>query len=181
MLDKNILLFPNEKLNKKSEDVNIYNENIDEIIENLKETLLKNKAVGLSAPQIGIFKNIVCINIDNNISYFINPKIINLSNKMISFEEGCLSLPGVNAKINRPESCSIKFSDENNNFYEKEFNGIYARILQHEIDHLNGKLFISRMMSDERKKNKKNIENLKRFFKFINKQKIKSISNDKNI
>lgn len=177
--DKDVLLFPDERLNQKSIDVDIGNENIDEIKNKMKDVVKRNNALGLSAPQIGEFKNIICINIDGNLNFYINPKIINYTKKTVKIYEGCLSFPGVEGKIDRPDKCRAIFIDENNNEIEVEMDGMLSRIFQHEIDHLNGKLFVSRMVIDERKKNKINLDNLKKIHSFIKKQlKIEKMEED---
>ncbi|MBU3922983.1 peptide deformylase [Patescibacteria group bacterium] len=131
----------NPILLKKSEAIKKIDQNILELIENMTETMIKNQGIGLAASQVG--KNIRLFILPKGLikNYiFINPKILKMSKKMETIEEGCLSLPGIEIKIQRPESIKIKATDEKNKQFKLKLKGLPARIFQHEIDHLNGKL-----------------------------------------
>ena len=114
----------------------------------MMDVMLRAPGVGLAANQIGILKQIVTIFFvekerKREIQYTLyNPKIISYSSETISMEEGCLSLPEQFSEIERPKKISLEFLDEKNNLIKKDVDGIEARILQHEIDHLSGKLFV---------------------------------------
>jgi peptide deformylase len=103
--------------------------------------------IGLAAVQVGILKRLIVIDISKdkekkNPIFLINPEIIFKSKKTSIYEEGCLSLPGYFAEIERPEECHIKYIDYDGKKKEMKANGLLATCIQHEIDHLNGKLFI---------------------------------------
>ncbi len=135
----------------------------------MKEIMLRAPGVGLAANQIGILKQIITIfyvdqETKKEIQYnLFNPKIISYSNKMIKMEEGCLSLPEQFAEIERPEKIEFQYVNENNKLIKKEASGLESRILQHEIDHLSGKLFVDYLSSLKRniiiKKVKKYLKN----------------------
>ncbi len=132
-----------------------------DLIENLFDSLDTKEGIGLAAPQIGILKRIFVIAVpinegkEDKMQYFkkayINPAIINKSNTKIYYNEGCLSIPGIYENVLRPESINVSYFDSDFNYFEEELNGIVARVFQHEIDHLNGVLFIDHINSLKRK------------------------------
>ena len=143
-----ILLAPHPKLRQKSESVDTVTENEINIAKEMEKIMKAAPGVGLAANQIGILKKIVTIhlydkekNIDKTYSLF-NPKINFYSKETVVMEEGCLSLPKQFADIERPTFIKIEYTDENNKIIKQKKEGYEARILQHEIDHLYGKLFV---------------------------------------
>ena len=118
--------------------------------------MLKAPGVGLAANQIGILKQIVTIffvdqETKKEINYTLfNPNIVFYSNDKITMEEGCLSIPEQFAEVERPQNIVVEYLNENNKLTKKEVNGVEARILQHEIDHLSGKLFVDYLSSLKR-------------------------------
>ena len=122
--------------------------------------------IGLAAPQIGELKRIITINIyqeEKNIAYTLfNPEITWFSKDEIVMEEGCLSIPRQFAEIKRPEKIKIKYINENNKTVEKKLNGNESRVIQHEIDHLDGKLFIDYLSSLKRNIIIKKVKKLKK-------------------
>jgi peptide deformylase len=131
--------------------------------------MIKAPGVGLAANQVGILKQIVTINFDdkeNNkkANYILfNPSIIKYSDQTVLMEEGCLSLPEQYAEIKRSKEIVVEYIDENKKIIKKEIDGYEARILQHEIDHLSGKLFVDYLSSLKRNiliKKVKKIKNL---------------------
>ena len=143
----NLLFVPNPLLRQKAEKIDIVGENEIKIAEKMKEVMLKAPGVGLAANQIGILKKIVTIyfvepETKKEIQYnLFNPEIISYSNEKIIMEEGCLSIPEQFAEIERPKKIVIQYLNEKNILIKREVSGVEARILQHEIDHLYGKLF----------------------------------------
>ena len=151
-----ILLVPNPVLRQKANKLkNIQEEDI-KIAFKMMEVMKKAPGIGLAANQVGILKQIVTINFEdkeNNkiVNYILfNPSIINYSKETIMMEEGCLSLPEQYADIERPKEITIKYIDENKKLITRAVNGYEARILQHEIDHLSGKLFVDYLSSLKR-------------------------------
>ena len=143
-----ILLFPNPKLRQKAETIKKLSKTEIEISKQMINIMLKAPGVGLAANQIGILKKIITVNIfddqtNTSKAYALfNPKINFFSNEKVVMEEGCLSFPEQFVEIERPSSIEIEYINENNKIIKAQKVGLEARILQHEIDHLYGKLFI---------------------------------------
>ncbi|MEW5894216.1 MAG: peptide deformylase [Candidatus Omnitrophota bacterium] len=121
------------------------------LIQAMIKTLYDADGVGLAAPQIGINKQIAVIDVGNGPIVLVNPQIIKTRGEE-EFEEGCLSIPGVSARIKRAKNVLVRFIDEQNRQQEMECAGLLARAVQHECDHLQGKLIIDYMSDDERQK-----------------------------
>ena len=143
-----ILLAPHPKLRQKSESIDRVTEKEINIAKEMEKIMKAAPGVGLAANQIGILKKIVTVhfydkekNIDKTYSLF-NPKINFYSKETVIMEEGCLSLPKQFAEIERPQSIEIQYINEKNEVIEAKKDGYEARVLQHEIDHLSGKLFV---------------------------------------
>ena len=120
---------------------------IRELLDDMLETMYAAPGIGLAAVQVGILKRIIVIDISKDKEkksplFLINPEIISKSKKTSVYEEGCLSLPGHFAEIERPAECQIKFVDYNGKEKQLIANGLLATCIQHEVDHLNGVLFI---------------------------------------
>ena len=151
-----LLYVPNPLLRQKSKKINIVGDQELIIAKNMHEVMLKAPGVGLAANQIGILKQIVTIlfvDKDKNkeVKYnLFDPEIIAYSNETILMEEGCLSIPEQFAEIERPKEITIKYLNDENKLIKKDVEGVEARILQHEIDHLSGKLFIDYLSSLKR-------------------------------
>ena len=144
---RKILTEPNEILRQKSLPVEKVDKNIQELINDMLETMYAAPGIGLAAIQVGIPKRVIVMDISKKEGekvpmHFINPEVIDKSNSNSSYEEGCLSVPGQFAEIERPAKCKIKFLDYNGNPQEIETEGMLATCIQHEIDHLEGVLFI---------------------------------------
>ena len=136
-----------EILRKKSKKVEVIDEKILELIEDMKDTLHKYNGVGLAAVQVGILKQIVIIQEDEEapIYVLINPEIISTSG-IQEVEEGCLSFPNKFARIERPEKVKIRALDENGNKIEVKAKGLLAQAIAHELDHLDGILFVDKII-----------------------------------
>lgn len=136
-----------EILKKKSKKVEVIDEKIHELIKDMIETLKKYDGVGLAAVQVGILKQIIVIHEgeDKPIYVLINPEIISQTGVQV-VEEGCLSFPSKFAKIERPEKIKIKALDENGKEIIITGKGLLAQAISHEIDHLNGEVFIDKII-----------------------------------
>ncbi len=143
---KNIITVPDPLLKSISKPVDKINDEIKILINDMFETMYNAPGVGLAAVQIGIPLRVVVIDIskedERKPHFFINPNIVWLSDKTSIYEEGCLSIPNQFAEIERPESCRVEYLDLNNKKKEIEASGLLSTCIQHEIDHLNGVLFI---------------------------------------
>ena len=127
---------------------------LKEIVLNMSETMLDSSGIGLAAPQVGIQKQILVIDLDieNPTTpplVLINPEIIGSSASIETYEEGCLSIPGVYLDVIRPSSIKLSFRDEMGRPKKMNADGLIARCIQHEMDHLNGVLFVDRVTSQE--------------------------------
>ena len=136
-----------EILRKKSKKVEVIDEKITELIQDMIETLHKYDGVGLAAVQVGILKQILIIQEaeDAPILVIINPEIISQSGTQV-VEEGCLSFPNKFAKIERPEKIKVRALNEKGKKIEITGQGLLAQALSHEIDHLNGEVFIDKII-----------------------------------
>ena len=167
-MDK-LLYVPNPLLRQKAKKIISVGEKELKIAKKMREVMMNAPGVGLAANQIGILKQIVTIFFVNTETKketqynLYNPNIISYSKETIIMEEGCLSLPEQFAEIERPKKISIEYLDDKNKLVRKEVDGVEARILQHEIDHLSGKLFVDYLSSLKRniiiKKVKKYLKN----------------------
>jgi len=147
MTVRRILTEPDPVLRQKSEPVDKVDDSIRKLMDDMSETMYSAPGIGLAAIQIGIPKRIIVLDVSKDPKkkepiYFVNPEIISTSKNDAAYEEGCLSVPGQFAEINRPDSCLIKYLDYNGNPKELKAEGLLATCIQHEIDHLEGILFI---------------------------------------
>lgn len=134
-----------------------------EILENMVETMYSTKGVGLAAPQVGISKRIfVCDQGDGVIRKIINPVITPLTDTLIDCEEGCLSVPGIYKKVQRPEKIKIEYMNEKGEEITEEVEGFLAIIMQHEYDHLEAVLFVDRISPIAKRMISKKLQNLKK-------------------
>lgn len=148
---RNIRTEEDEILRKKSRKVDEINDRILTLIEDMKETMYAADGVGLAAPQIGILKRIVVIDVGNGPITLINPEIMSVEGSQIDYE-GCLSIPGEQGKVKRPFKVKVKAINEENKEIEIEGEELLARALCHEIDHLNGILFIDKVIEESEEK-----------------------------
>ena len=147
MTIRNILTEPDPFLRQKSTKVDRVDDDTRSLMNDMLETMYNAPGIGLAAIQIGIPKRVIVMDLSRddekkNPLYFVNPEIITNSNINIAYEEGCLSVPGQYAEINRPDKCKVKFIDYNGKEQILEAEGLLATCIQHEIDHLEGILFI---------------------------------------
>lgn len=129
------------------------------LISSMLETMHAQKGVGLAAPQVGINRRLFVADIGDGPMVFINPKIVRMSGKSV-MEEGCLSIPGVYVQVKRAEKIWVKFLDENNHSHERACDDLLARVVQHESDHLDGKLIVDYASKSELKKFRETLQEL---------------------
>jgi len=163
-----ILIVPHPTLRKKAKTlINVTKEDI-ETSKQMMKIMKSAPGVGLAANQIGILKKIITIHIqdkENNkekLYALFNPIINKYSKDMVIMEEGCLSVPQQYAEIERPKSIQLQYTNEKNKIILEEKNGYEARILQHEIDHLSGILFVDYLSSLKRNRLIKKVKKLKK-------------------
>lgn len=138
-------------LRKRSKEVKVIDDKIIELLKDMAETMYHEEGIGLAAPQVGILKRLVVIDIGEGLIKLINPVIIKEAGKQQELE-GCLSVPGVTGEVIRPEKVRVKAQNENGEFFELEGEGLLARAFCHELDHLDGILFIDKMLPDTQNK-----------------------------
>jgi len=150
MAIRTIRTYGDELLRKKSRVVDEINQRTLLLIKDMKETMYNSKGLGLAAPQVGILKRIIVIDVGNGPIALINPEIVELEGSNIS-NEGCLSIPGVQKSVERPEKITVKALSEKGEEIVMPGEGLLVRALCHEIDHLDGVLFIDKAIEDEEK------------------------------
>ena len=144
---RKILIEPDPILRKKSEILEKVDDELRKLLDDMLETMYSAPGIGLAAVQVGILKRLIVIDISKekekkNPLFLINPEIISKSERTSTYEEGCLSLPGYFAEIERPAECHIKYIDYKGKKKEIKASGLLSTCIQHEVDHLNGVLFI---------------------------------------
>ncbi|MDR0721816.1 MAG: peptide deformylase [Treponema sp.] len=146
-----ILTLGNELLRQKAEPITKINGEMVKIADALLETLHLGKGVGLAGPQVGLMKRIFVVHIDKDIPrVFINPSLLAISEDTVKYEEGCLSIPGVWVEVIRPKTVQIQAWNEKGRPFTQDADGILARVILHEYDHLEGTLFIDRLSAIKR-------------------------------
>ena len=144
---RKILTEPDPILRKKCEPLEKVDVDTKKLMDDMLATMYAAPGIGLAAVQVGILKRLVVIDISKGEEekkpiFLINPQIIHQSKKTSVYEEGCLSLPGQFAEIERPAECAIQYIDYNGKEKDLKAEGLLATCIQHEVDHLNGILFI---------------------------------------
>ena len=144
---RQILTEPNEILRKKSLPVDSVDKDLQILMDDMLETMYAAPGIGLAAIQVGIPKRVIVLDIEQKEGskkplFLVNPEIIQKSKNLSTYEEGCLSVPGQFAEIDRPDKCHIKYLDYNGDSKELKAEGLLATCIQHEMDHLEGILFI---------------------------------------
>jgi len=148
-----ILTFENENLRQKADPVKRIGPEYVKIAQELIDTLHAGEGIGLAGPQVGINERIFAVHVQKDIPrIFINPSIIETSQETVKFEEGCLSVPGIYTNVIRSKAVKVQAWNEKGRPFTIEAEGILARVILHEYDHLEGILFIDRI--PEQKKNR---------------------------
>lgn len=149
-----ILQYPDPRLHKVAKPVAVVDDRIRTLVRDMAETMYDAPGIGLAATQIDVHERVVVIDVseDNkHLQVFINPEIVWSSSECKTYEEGCLSVPGVYDEVERPARVKVRALDEHGKAFEIEADGLLAVCIQHEIDHLNGKVFVeylSRLKQD---------------------------------
>lgn len=172
-----IVAYGDPILRKKGASIDKDYPNLDELVANMRETMKNARGVGLAAPQIGKAIRLFLVNTepfshndeleDVEITLlksfkkvFINAKIINEEGNEWVFNEGCLSIPGLNEDVFRNEKLTIEYQDENFETFTETYTGLIARVIQHEYDHIEGVLFTDKLSSLKKRLIKKKLENI---------------------
>ena len=167
MTIKDIITVPNEILKKTSEPIEKIGINEKKLIKDLFETMYKSNGIGLAAVQVGILKRILVLDVATKKEKkkpmsFINPVIKKLSNETSVYEEGCLSIPDTFIEIERPKICEVEFIDIDGEKKNMKCDGLLSTCIQHEINHLDGKLIIDNLSKLKRDMIIKKISKIKK-------------------
>ncbi|GFD72410.1 peptide deformylase [Tenacibaculum sp. KUL113] len=155
-----VLSFPDERLRTVAKPVEEVNDEIKQLVSDMFETMKDENGIGLAATQVNRHVQVVVMDVSedqNEPRVFINPEIIRKEGSTIS-EEGCLSVPGNYAKVERAEAITVKALDQNGESFELDAEGLLAICIQHELDHLKGKLFIDYLSPLKRQRIRKKLE-----------------------
>ncbi len=156
---REIIVYPNKRLREKSKDILEFDVELHKLLDDMYETMVAKDGIGLAAIQVGIAKNLLLINLmdeegvqkKENLLEVINPKITHLEGSEV-YQEGCLSVPGYYDDVQRAEKITVEYFDRFGNKIEEDLNGLLAIAMQHEMDHLQGHLFIEKLSYLKRKK-----------------------------
>lgn len=162
-----ILIHPDPRLKKLCEPVSQITDDLRRLASDMLDTMYDAPGIGLAAPQIGVTKRLIvmdCMKAPDAPRPLIlfNPEITWASDELSTYEEGCLSIPEQYADVSRPAACTVRWLDETGAAHEETFDGLWATCVQHEIDHLNGKLFIDYLGLMKRQLITRKMEKLKR-------------------
>ena len=161
----NLVLYPDAVLRQQSQEVKNIDGKVHKLIRAMQEIMYKYKGIGLAAPQVGYLQRIIIADTGDGLLTLINPELIQQEGKE-QMEEGCLSLPDIHVNVSRNVSILVRGWDINGKQRQLELMGLMARVVQHEIDHLNGRLIIDYANTIARLKMAEQLEKLKKMFKF---------------
>ncbi|NLA63895.1 MAG: peptide deformylase [Bacteroidales bacterium] len=166
-----IYIYGHPVLRKETQDIDASYPNLKELVDNMYETMYNADGVGLAAPQVGLVDRIFVIDLspladEESPQYeglkktFINARITSRTGDMVSTEEGCLSIPGINESVPRHDEIEIEYLDENLETHTETFTGFTARVIQHEYDHIDGILFIDHISAIRKRLIKSKLTNM---------------------
>lgn len=140
-----ILRYPDPRLRKIAKPVTRFDERLQALVANMAQTMYEAKGVGLAATQVDVHERVIVIDVSDTrdaLQVFVNPRVVEASAVRRVAEEGCLSVPGVYDEVERPESVTIEAEDERGNPFRLHADQLLAVCVQHEMDHLDGKVFV---------------------------------------
>ncbi|MDG5901904.1 MULTISPECIES: peptide deformylase [Shewanella] len=155
-----VLRFPDERLRTQAQPITEFTAELQTQIDDMFETMYQEKGIGLAATQVDYHKQLIVIDLQDEVErpkVFINPEIIASSGDFCN-EEGCLSVPGIYAKVDRAEFVTVKALDRHGNEFTVEADDLFAICIQHEMDHLKGKLFVDYLSPLKRQRIKQKLE-----------------------
>ena len=156
-----ILMFPDPGLRKVAATVTKFNENLEVLINDMFETMYDARGIGLAATQVDVHKRLFVLDVSENKDNpltFVNPEFKVIDDELSEYDEGCLSIPGFYETISRPKSIRVCAQDQSGTRFEMEAEGILAVCIQHEVDHLDGRLFVDYLSSLKRQRIRKKLE-----------------------
>ena len=155
-----ILEFPDSRLRTVAKPVAAFDASLGELVDDMFETMYEAQGIGLAATQVDIHRRLLVMDVSENRDspkVFINPEIVDSSGEE-TCEEGCLSVPGIYAEVSRAETVRVRAQDSSGDFFEEDLDGMHAICLQHEMDHLEGKLFVDYLSPLKRRMVQKKLE-----------------------
>lgn len=159
-----ILHFPDERLRTRCEAVATVDDTIRQLVDDMFETMYDAPGIGLAAPQVNVFQRVIIVDISEDRSApqtLINPELLEIRGTEL-MEEGCLSVPGIYENVERADWIRVRALDRNGESFEKEVTGLEAVCIQHEIDHLEGKLFVDYLSDLKRQRIRKKMDKQRR-------------------
>uniref|UniRef100_A0A7C3E2D2 Peptide deformylase n=1 Tax=Gracilinema caldarium TaxID=215591 RepID=A0A7C3E2D2_9SPIR len=148
-----IITLGNDVLRQKALPIQDIDGQVKALAQDMIETMYRGRGIGLAGPQVGLLQRIFVVQVDGESPrVFINPTIIGTSPEISQYEEGCLSIPGLYAELTRPEKVTVQAWNERGRPFTLDAEGLLARVIQHEYDHLEGVLFIDRLSEPKRKR-----------------------------
>ena len=160
MSNLNILEFPDPRLTTVASDVEVFDESLKKLIQDMIETMYSAHGIGLAATQVNVHKRLLVLDVSENQDQprvYINPQILTSEGEQ-DHEEGCLSVPGIYASVKRAENITIRAKDTDGNTFEEQAEGLHAVCIQHEMDHLIGRLFVDYLSPLKRNMVRKKLE-----------------------
>jgi len=147
MASMKIVSYPDPVLRTPAQEVEEIDDRLVQLVQDMIETMYANRGVGLAAPQVGVGEKLIVVNLTGEAAdglVLVNPRIVSHSGGVLE-EEGCLSVPGITAKVRRPQRVTVEGYTLQGEAVKIEAEDLYARVLQHELDHLNGTLFVDKL------------------------------------
>ncbi len=160
MAKLNILEFPDPRLTTVASDIEDFDDALKKLVEDMTETMYSANGIGLAATQVNVHKRLLVLDVSEKQDQplvYINPQIVNQSGEQ-NLEEGCLSVPGIYANVERAENVTVKAQDVDGIFFEEQLDGLHAVCIQHEMDHLIGRLFVDYLSPLKRNMVKRKLE-----------------------
>ncbi|AOY00544.1 peptide deformylase [Jeongeupia sp. USM3] len=143
----NILHYPDERLHTVAKPVTVFDEHLQQFVADMAQTMYEAPGIGLAATQVDVHQRVVVIDLSetrDELRVLINPEIVEMDGKT-TYEEGCLSVPGIYEEVERAERIKVRAQDAHGKAFEFDADGLLAICVQHELDHLNGKVFVERL------------------------------------
>ena len=156
-----ILEFPNPNLRKVAVPVTSFDNDLKRLIDNMFETMYEANGIGLAATQVDVHKRLLVLDVSeerSNPQVFVNPTIDVIESDLSDYDEGCLSVPGFYETVSRPKKIKVSAQDKEGSRFEIEADGVLSVCIQHEIDHLDGKLFVDYLSSLKRNRIKDKLQ-----------------------
>ena len=163
-----ILIHPDPRLKKVADPVADISDELRALADDMLETMYDAPGIGLAAPQVGVLQRLIVLDCvkeegaDPRPLAMFNPEVLATSEEQNTYEEGCLSIPDQYAEVTRPAEVTVRWIDVDGNEVQEDFDGLWATCVQHEIDHLNGKLFIDYLKPLKRQMITRKMQKLKR-------------------